>query len=194
MVDIAYDAPYSTFQVFETYQTFPTMEVQEATATLSAIQQRLVEEFGNIYEGYGFKRVQGLIVGLLLTQATPSSLDDMVTLLGRSKGPISTAVRELAARGLIRKVSGPVNRRDYYVADPDLFFNNFKFNMATVRKNRLTAERFLSELSDDDGTPASHAGTVDNLKQMLAFYALMESFYETFSEKWEQAKQQINRA
>ena len=156
--------------------------------TLSTLERDLVEEFGNIYEAYGLKRLKGLIVGLLLTETDPVSLNDMTVLLRRSKGPISSAVRELANIGLIRKVEGPENRRDYYVAHPDLFYNNFKFNMATVRKNRATAERFLATMRGNDA--ANHEIAIHNLEHMRAFYTLMEAFYEGFSAEWERVKQE----
>jgi DNA-binding transcriptional regulator GbsR (MarR family) len=152
----------------------------------SPVEHDLIEEFGNLYEGYGLKRLQGLIVGLLLTQTEPVSLDDMVEALGHSKGPISIAVRRLADIGLARKVNGPVNRRNYYTAHPDIFYNNFKFNMATVRKNRALAERFLTRLEHEGAE--DRAGTVTHLQHMHAFYQLMESFYQDFSQQWERVK------
>jgi len=155
--------------------------------TLSPAEQDLIEEFGNIYESYGLKRLQGLIVGLLLTQDAPVSLDDMVEMLGHSKGPISVAVRRIDDIGLARKVNGPVNRRNYYTAHPDLFLNNFKFNMATVRKNRELAERFLSRIRTE-GT-GGREEIVRNLEHMHAFYDLMESFYQDFADRWAEIKQ-----
>lgn len=154
--------------------------------SLSPIEHDLIEEFGNLYEGYGLKRLQGLIVGLLVTQTEPVSLDDMVEALGHSKGPISIAVRRLADIGLARKVNGPVNRRNYYTAHPDIFYNNFKFNMATVRKNRALAERFLARLEQEGAEDCG--GTMAHLEHMHAFYQLMESFYQDFSQQWERVK------
>jgi len=154
----------------------------------SAAEEELIQEFGNLYETYGFKRLEGLIVGLLLTQEEPVSLDGMVDLLEHSKGPISVAVRRLDDIGLIKKVNGPVNRRNYYVAHPDLFYNNFKFNMATVRKNREIAERFLERI--EGGGDEGRAKTVENLKHMRLFYRHMEKFYQDFSEKWKEVKRQ----
>ena len=152
------------------------------------VEQDMIEEFGNIYEAYGIKRLHGLIVGLLLTQDQPVSLDDMVEMLSHSKGPISIAVRRLADIGLARKVNGPINRRNYYAAHPDIFYNNFRFNMATVRKNRSLAERFLNRIDAEDA-PGSEE-TIKNLEHMHAFYQLMESFYQDFSKQWQQVKQQ----
>jgi len=155
--------------------------------SLSPAEHDLIDEFGNIYESYGLKRLQGLIVGLLLTQEEPVSLDDMVELLGHSKGPISIAVRRIDDIGLARKVNGPVNRRNYYTAHPDLFLNNFKFNMVTVRKNRELAERFLSRLRAEG--PTGREETIRNLEHMQAFYKLMESFYQDFADKWSDIKE-----
>lgn len=149
------------------------------------LRRSLVEEFGNIYENYGLARLKGLIVGLLLAYDEPQSLDDIAAKLGRSKGPISQTIRELALGGLVRKAEGPVARRDYYEADPDLFYNNFRRNMRTVVKNRTTAEYFLGEL-DRSGDGAD--GLRANLEHMRAFYALMEDFYARFEEEWERAK------
>ncbi len=154
----------------------------------SPVERELIQEFGNIYESYGLKRLEGLIVGLLLTQDAPVSLDAMVERLGHSKGPISVSVRRLADIGLVRKVNGPVNRRNYYAAHPDIFYNNFQFNMATVRKNRSLAENFLTRIRAEGA--AGSEETIANLEHMKAFYRLMEAFYQDFSERWEQVKRQ----
>ncbi len=147
-----------------------------APKTPTPVEQELIEEFGNLY------------VGAVWRQTQPVGLAGMVTLLDHSKGPISVSVRRLADIGLVRKVNGPVNRRNYYAAHPDIFYNNFKFNMATVRKNRALAERFLTRLEAED---AEHCdGTLENLEHMRAFYRLMESFYRDFSRQWERVKQQ----
>ncbi len=150
--------------------------------SLTATQRAFVDEFGSIYESYGFQRLKGLLVGLLLTQDRPLSLGEMSSLLRRSKGPISEAVRQLAETGLIRKVEGPHRRRDYYMADSDLFYNNFRFNMRTVRRNLDTAERFLDVVGEDQPVFRRH------LEHMRSFYGLMQDFYERFSIEWEKAK------
>ena len=154
----------------------------------SPTEEELIQEFGNLYETYGLKRLEGLIVGLLLTQDEAVSLNGMVELLGHSKGPISIAVRRLDDIGLVKKVNGPVNRRNYYAAHPDLFYNNFKFNMATVRKNREMAERFLSRIRSEGAEGREE--TIENLKHMRLFYQLMESFYQDFSDQWREVKRQ----
>ena len=152
----------------------------------SATEEELIQEFGNLYESYGLRRLQGLIVGLLLTRSEPVSLDDMVEILDRSKGPISISVRRLDDMDLVRKVEGPNNRRNYYASHPDIFFNNFKSNMATVQENRTLAERFLARIeAEGQGTEK----TRESLEHMKVFYDLMESVFEDFAERWQEVKQ-----
>jgi len=153
----------------------------------SPTEKELIEKFGNIYESYGLRRLQGLIVGLLLTKSEPVSLDDMVEILDRSKGPISISVRRLDDMDLVRKVEGPNNRRNYYESHPNIFFNNFKFNLQTVRENRTVAERFLARI---DAGGEETEKTKESLEHMQAFYELMESFFEDFAERWWEVKQE----
>lgn len=150
------------------------------------IEKKFVEEFGNLYASYGLKRLNGMIVGLLLASEEPVSLDDIALRLGRSKGPISVAVRQLAALGLVQRVAGPENRRDYYRADDDIFYSNHKLNMRTVRRNRAIAERFLGEIREAGGD--GHHAMEENLRRMHAFYTLMESFYSGFAAEWERSR------
>jgi len=173
------------FLIFQSFENYQTKQNLQMALELSPLQNELVVEFGNIYENYGFQRIKGLIVGLLLGQPEPMSLDDIVDALGRSKGPISTAVRELSTMGTLRKVTGPENRRDYYTTHPDLFFNNFMFNMQTVRRNRRIAEQFLNEVTPD---APGNGHLIRNLEHMRAFYTLMETFYRNFSEEWKQQR------
>jgi len=149
------------------------------------LRNALVEEFGNLYEDYGLPRLKGLLVGLLVGHAEPLSLDDMAEKLGRSKGPISQAIRELALAGMVRKATGEQTRRDYYVADPDLFLNNFRRNMRTVARNRSTAEFFLDALGRLEQEPP---GVRAQMEKMQAFYALMEGFYARFEAAWDEQK------
>jgi len=155
---------------------------------LSEVQRAFVEEMGNLYAGYGWKRLDGLILGLLLATDSTLSLDDITEALARSKGPVSEAVRQLAAAGMIRKVQGSEHRRDYYAIDPEVFHHNHLRNMQTVRRNRAIAERFLGAVRDR--AEQGHEGMRFHLQRMHAFYTLMESFYNDFSVLWRQQQPQ----
>lgn len=159
------------------------------TLTPARLQSEFVESFGNLYAAYGWKRLDGLILGLLLARACTMSLDEICGALGRSKGPISESVRQLAAKGLVRKMAGSENRRDYYAIDPDVFHHNHLLNMQAVRKNRTIAEQYLGRLDPD----ATLDGMRHNLRRMFAFYTLMEQFYHDFSARWSEEQTRLER-
>jgi DNA-binding transcriptional regulator GbsR (MarR family) len=152
---------------------------------LTAARKKFINDMGNLYASYGLKRLNGLLIGLLLAAEEPMSLDDICKALNRSKGLISEATRRLHSLGYIRKMEGPKSRRDYYTADHELFINVFHFNMATVRKNLAIAAESLHAL---------HAVNLpsprwrENLVQMQTFYEQMNEFYAGFEEQWNRRK------
>ena len=156
---------------------------------LSAAQRRFVQEFGNLYASYGLKRLNGLIIGLLLSAETPVSLGDLARLLNRSKGLISESVRRLHSLGFIKKIEGPHSRRDYYTADETTFLNVFHFNMTTVGKNIAIADQFLHEL----GSSRNNQAWKRRLVYMDAFYRQMNSYYSSFEHTWVQKKRTLKR-
>lgn len=164
----------------------------ELPLPLTTLQAKMLDAFGSIYESHGLPRLKGLLVGLLLTRREPLSLDDMAALLDRSKGPISTTVRELVQMGLIQPAEGPVARRDYYVAVSDVFFVNFMFNMATVKRNLELAQTFLQELGPEPA-PADQV-THQNLEHMRLFYELMFSYYKNFEQDWNRVREGMGKS
>lgn len=156
---------------------------------LSASQKRFVQEFGNLYASYGLKRLNGLIIGLLLSSEVPVSLGDIARLLNRSKGLISEAVRRLHSLGFIKKIEGPHSRRDYYTADESTFLNVFHFNMTTVRKNIALADQFLHDI----GISRNNQTWKRRLQYMDAFYRQMNSFYASFERTWTNRKRTLKR-
>lgn len=153
---------------------------------ITAVQRDFIDAFGNLYASYGWKRLDGLIIGLLIARAETLSLDEMCTALGRSKGPISETARHLSEQGLIHKSAGEEHRRNYYAVDPDVFFHNHLRNMQTVRRNRSIAEQYLQRTADSEGLE----GMREHLRTMHAFYTMMESFFSEFSARWTEARAQ----
>jgi HTH-type transcriptional regulator, glycine betaine synthesis regulator len=152
-------------------------------------QRQFIEEFGNLYAAYGFKRLSGMLIGLLLASDGPLCLDDICHHLNRSKGAISESTRRLNSLGIIKKIEGPESRKDYYIADSDIFINVFHFNMATVRKNLSIADQFQHLL--EGGNPKHLGRWRENLKVMNSFYQLMSEFYDGFDGKWTDHKKTV---
>jgi DNA-binding transcriptional regulator GbsR (MarR family) len=86
----------------------------------SQARHEMIEACARLCQLLGVPRSIGQIYGLLYLAVKPQSLDDMVKLLGISKGSASTGTRQLSAWGAIRQVWVPGERRDYYETVTDL--------------------------------------------------------------------------
>ncbi|MEI7907168.1 MAG: winged helix DNA-binding protein [Bacteroidota bacterium] len=157
--------------------------------TLLNLHDQIGEEYGNLYASYGFKRLNGLIIGLLLTTPEAMSLGEICRLLNRSKGLISEATRRLNSLGFIKKSNGADSRKDYYIADSEIFISVFHFNMGTVRKNISLAESFLHQLSGDRSPDQKR--WKENLAMMEIFYEQMNDFYKEFDTVWRKKKKTL---
>jgi DNA-binding transcriptional regulator GbsR (MarR family) len=149
---------------------------------MDARQQNFVTAFGNLAASSGFKRLHGLIIGLLLSSPSPLSLDEIAGLLNRSKGLMSETTRRLQSLGYIKKVDGPTSRKDYYIADPDLFMSVFRDGVAAARRNAEMAQKFLDEL---EGVNAKDAARwKENLRVMDVFYNRLIIHQAKFEKDW----------
>lgn len=92
----------------------PSPETAANTAALNPLQRQVVEYFVDGVRVLGLPRSLGEIYGLLFISPQPLSLDDLVTLLGISKGSASQGLRTLRTLGAVREASGNGDRRTYF--------------------------------------------------------------------------------
>ncbi|MDB4951442.1 MAG: hypothetical protein JWM27_4091 [Gemmatimonadetes bacterium] len=81
--------------------------------------QKFVEQMGLVCEKEGMPRSAGRILGLLLAEEGPFSLDELAEQLQASKASISTNARMLEQHGMIRRVGALGDRRDFYQVEGD---------------------------------------------------------------------------
>lgn len=75
---------------------------------------RFIEKVGQHFESEGMSRIGGRILGYMLLQRDPRSLDEIADALHVSKASISSNTRFLEGYGLLERVTLPGDRRDYY--------------------------------------------------------------------------------
>ena len=101
---------------------------------------RFIERMGMMFEEDGFARISGRILGYLMLQREPQSLDTLASDLGVSKGSVSTNTRLLEGLGALERVTLPGDRRDYYQVAPVMHER-----MIEVRVKRFEATQQLLE-------------------------------------------------
>jgi len=79
-----------------------------------------IEGWGRMGAHWGVGKVMAEIQALLYLSREPLSLEDMAERLKISRSNVSMNVRALQDLGVVRKVTVPGDRRDYYCADDDI--------------------------------------------------------------------------
>ena len=139
---------------------------------------RFIERMGLYYEHLGVPRIGGRILGLLMMARRPLTLDDMASMLRVSRASISTNARMNVAVGMVRHVSLPGDRRDYYVFSPNAWEERLAIGKPTTIELRNIVKEGLSALA-----PTNHEGRA-RLIETLAFCDLVEAATEQMMAQW----------
>lgn len=130
---------------------------------LSESQQAYAVEVGTAMERMGMPRTVGRLFGLLLVAEEPLSLDELSRLLGVSKPALSNGIKVYREVGLLRRITRPGDRRDYYEIAPGSF--------EEVTTRRMDAVAALSDLADRGLHVVDPAGRAsERLRRMRSFY------------------------
>ena len=138
-----------------------------------------VEEFGLLFEGFGLSRMVGRVLGALLVCPPERSAEELAGMLGASRGSISQAMRMLVGTGMVRRISKPGERRDYFGVRQGTWMELTRRQMAATTALREIAERGLELVDSKEG------GARRGLEEMRNFYAFWEEELPAALEKWE---------
>jgi DNA-binding transcriptional regulator GbsR (MarR family) len=144
------------------------------------LQRDIITTFAEAYQNLGYSSLMGKIVALLLISEQPLSLDEISDKLEMSKGPVSQITRRLKDHQLIERVWVPGDRKDFYRASNDMFGEAFRNYVSSMKRNKQIAEKFLSDADLVNTTDFLK----DRMKEMQAFYELMEKHNKLFIEEW----------
>ncbi len=98
----------------------PSPEPKTEAIALNLLQRQVIEYFVDGVRVLGLPPSLGEIYGLLFISPAPLSLDDLVRMLGISKGSASQGLRTLKTLGAVREAEGNGDRRTYYQPAVDL--------------------------------------------------------------------------
>jgi DNA-binding transcriptional regulator GbsR (MarR family) len=142
----------------------------------------LIEKFARVFEEEGLPRIAGRLIGFLMLNEGPFTLDEISEQLQISKTSASTNTRMLAQLGAVEHVTRPGDRRDYYELAAD--HAERKFEMV---KRRM--DRFYSLLCDAvDAMPAENESQLAKLSEMKRFYEFLVGDLEDRLEQWRSLK------
>ena len=150
------------------------------------IKRDFIQDFGEAYHMFGLPRLMGRIVGLLLHADEPVSLDFITNELNVSKGPVSQIIKRLRDHKQVKRVWIPGDRKDYYIADPDIFEHSFKHHMDMMDQNLKLASKY-HKLIKNNHYEASTAFK-KNINEMESFFLNVHRHYSDLLKEWNKNK------
>lgn len=79
-----------------------------------AVRTEFIEKTGLVAQADGLPRIAGRVFGMLIYDGDVVSFGDLATMLQVSRASISTSIRILEERGLVKRVSKPGERQDFF--------------------------------------------------------------------------------
>jgi len=147
--------------------------------TLEEVRQGFLESLSRISEFWGYPRAMGALYGALYLSQNPLSLDDLIPIVGVTKGAISTNIRALEQLGMVHKQVRSGDRKDYYLADTDFW----KMTKTMVqRRQKPEFDKALKDVSValQNVRSRPHTGPEAGLDHFYEERLLaMESFFHT---------------
>ena len=135
---------------------------------IAAIREDFVEKIGVIAQSEGLPRIAGRLLATLVYDGERVSFGALAERLAVSRGSISSSVRLLEDRQVIKRVAKPGDRQDYFEVAEDAF-------MTLIETSALRARRAYKDIA---GTlaklPLSEAGPHARLKAYADFYDVID--------------------
>lgn len=122
-------------------------------------------------------RIAGRIMGLMVAEAGPHGLQEMAERLKVSKASISTNVRMLTDRGMLRRVAHAGDRQDYYELLPHPYTTMLDVAAQRMRRRADVIAEAAAKV------PAEQADARVRIDELADFYAQSAAFLASWRNK-----------
>ncbi|MBX7226602.1 MAG: transcriptional regulator [Chitinophagales bacterium] len=157
--------------------------------TLFEAKNLFIEAWGSISSQWGINKTMAQVHALLMISMEEMSTEDIMEKLSVSRGNANMNLRDLINWGLVRKVFKPGERREFFVAEKDVW--KIAKQIAKIRKAKELDPviKLLEQLKDIDVTQEGEDGKqfykliVDVHRLTLNLDKLMEAILKA-DESW----------
>jgi DNA-binding transcriptional regulator GbsR (MarR family) len=146
---------------------------------LSPAQQKFILHWGEMGTRWGVNRTVAQIHALLYLSPDPLPAEEISITLGVARSNVSTSLRELEGWGIIRVIHLLGDRRDHYVALPDVW-EMFRIIIQERKRREIdpTVAMLRDALAEIRQSTPGDAHTRDRLLAMQEFIEFMTSLYD----------------
>lgn len=132
-----------------------------------AVRTDFIEKTGLVTQAEGLPRIAGRVFGMLIYDGDVVSFGDLATKLQVSRASISTSIRILEERGLVRRVTKPGERQDFFQLAP----NPYATMLDGIQKRNQSIKADIAQTIES--LPAD-ADAVGRLRAHANFYASLD--------------------
>lgn len=145
------------------------MSIQES-------KQKFIETWGALGSDWGINKSVAQVQALLLVSDNPITTDDIMDKLMISRGNANTSLRQLLDYGIIFRKVIPGERKEYFVAEKDVWKWAIKIAMMRKQKELDPIIGILREIKEDSKNDTSGEG-----KEFYKNISEMENFTDQLS-------------
>jgi DNA-binding transcriptional regulator GbsR (MarR family) len=136
-------------------------------AAIEQVRTDFIEQMGLARQADGLPRIAGRLLGLLIFDGEAVSFGDLATRLKVSRGSISSNIRILEERGLIKRTSKPGERQDYL----QLAATPYSAMLEGIQKRNRSLQ---NEIAKTIQKLPTDAGPINRLQDLADFHTALE--------------------
>jgi len=138
------------------------------------LRHDFIAQWGTLGSGWGINRTMAQIHAFLMTAVEPQDTNAVMEALKISRGNANSNLRDLAGWGLIRRVTYPGDRKEYFEAEKDVWTMFCIISRERKRREIDPALQLLQHASSQD-LDAKDAEQALFLKQTAALAEFVQS-------------------
>ncbi len=146
--------------------------------TIEEGKEKFIQSWGALGTSWGINRTMAQIHALLLIHETPLSADEIMEELQISRGNANMNIRALIDWGLVHKELRAGERKEYFVAEKDMWEVIRKIIAQRKKKELEPMLKILDELSEVKGTPQETENFTKVIRDIKLFSSKADSMLD----------------
>jgi DNA-binding transcriptional regulator GbsR (MarR family) len=138
------------------------MELQDA-------KDRFIQAWGTLGSDWGVNRTMAQVHALLMISPQPLSAEDIMEELKISRGNANMNIRALIDWGLVHKELKPGDRKEYFVAERDMWEVIRKIIIQRKKRELEPVIKVLNEVSEVEQPGDEAAKFIETVKEIKLF-------------------------
>ena len=141
---------------------------------LKSARTRFVESWGEMGTAWGINKTMARIHAFLMVAEAPVTTDEVMEALAISRGNANMNLRALLDWGLVRRVSHPGERKEYFQSEKDVWTMCCRIARERKKREIEPVSRAIADCLEEAGTGKEAAAFRKRLNELLELVRLLD--------------------